>query len=147
MKSDPTWKEALATADHRIAIGATDVYLRRDDWKGLRWSDCVGMRTGGFHRLDIDTDVLFEFAAEGLTGRWYFELEKRGSNGSGEYHIDTEGVQRLLAVLPDAPKEQFIAYLQDCADKVEAQAAKYQAAAMRQYGEAAVLRMASKPHG
>lgn len=145
--NNTTWTQALETVEHRLALGMTDVYLGSDaaTYDSLDWSKCVGMDTGGSHRLDISTSVQFQFEDKGLKGRWYFEIEPRSANGSSHYHIDVAGIQRILAVLPAYPLSQFKKYLNDCATAVEKRADEYQEIATKEYGMAGMLRSAAKP--
>jgi osmotically-inducible protein OsmY len=143
MLDSPTWKQALEQADHRIAIGLTQVYLG-DKFDGLDWSKCVSMETGGSHRLNIATSVVFTFRDKGIEGRWHFDIESREANGSGHYQIDVEGIQRLLAVLPPYPRRQFKDYLDSCVTAIEKNAAQYQEIATKEYGTAGVLRSVAR---
>src|SRR5579871_5692606 len=58
---NPTWAQIAATVKERKAIGQKDVWLGSEDRDDLDWSKCVGLETGGSHRLDISTSVWFYF--------------------------------------------------------------------------------------
>jgi len=136
MMDTPTWTQAVAQAEHRIAIGATDVYLGSDaaTFDSLDWSKCVSMETGGSHRLDIATSVIFRFEDKGISGRWHFDIEPHSANGSNVYEIDVAGIQRILVVLPPSVRRAFMDYLTSCETAV----------LKRAYGMAWMLRRASR---
>jgi hypothetical protein len=143
--SDVTWAEALQQVEHRLALGMTDVYLHTKWDATLDWSKCVDMDTGGGHRLEMATSVVFKFRDKGLEGRWYLEIEGREANGKGYYQVDVPAIQKVMALLPDMVRAKFCAYLLDGADKIEANAANYQAIATNEYGTCSALRTLARP--
>ena len=141
MFGEKDYSEYVKVAAHYQAIGQTSIYLSGD--KEKPWQYAISCEPGGSHRLEISTDVRFKALHEGLEFSWCFDIEPRSANGSGSYHIDIEGIHRVLAKLPMDVANQFVAYLKSCAEAVEKQADEYQEAAKRQYGDAAALRNAT----
>lgn len=128
-------------AAHYHAIGESKIYLHGNGEKP--WQYAKSCKPGGSHRLDISTDVRFTASHKGLEFSWSFDIEPSSANGSGSYHIDVEGIQRVLAKLPMDVATSFVLYLKQCADSVEKKADEYQEAAKRQYGVAYALRNAT----
>lgn len=139
------WKEIARKAKHYLAIGQKRVYLdgRGSDYP---WSFVTRCEPGGSHRLDIYTSV--RFYAEhpsGLSFDWSFEIEPHTANGSGRYHIDVEGCQKIIASIPTAAKKQFRTYLAECAAKVREKGDEYREIAEKQYSDALALEKATTP--
>lgn len=135
------WQEYVKQADHYQAIGETRIHLYGDAEKP--WQYATGCEPGGSHRLDISTSVRFTAAKNGLEFSWSYDIEPSSANGKGDYHIDIEGIQRVLAKLPMKTATDFVNYLKSCADAVEKRADEYQESAKRQYGTASALRNAT----
>jgi hypothetical protein len=137
-----TYAQAIAQAEHRLAIGATEVSLGSAD--GIDWSQCVGVsRSGG----GMPPDALFTFADQGLHLRWYLELQERGTHASFTPAIDVDAVGRVLAALPSgcAARRDFGELLRSVASEIDQRADAALAMAQRDYGAAATLRKLTPP--
>ena len=136
--SEKSWEDHVKLAAHYKAIGGTDIYLYND--AEPPWKHATFCEAGASHRLDIATSVSFKAEISGLKFSWSFDIEPRSANGSGTYHIDVDGIMKVMAKLPEKTRGQFAAYLASCADAVEKKGAEYQEVARKQYGDAAALR-------
>ena len=109
-KARKTWQDYVALAPHYLAIGSTEIILDRGGDKP--WPIVDGVERGGIQRLDIFRDVRFTARHEcGLTFTWWEDLEKSGSSGSSQYHIDVPKLRRLLRILPALARREFAAQL------------------------------------
>lgn len=135
---DMTYSEATRKAQSLKDVGMTNIYLSG----GYPWHLVTDCEPGGSHRMEIATSVRFSAhdPATGLDFNWCFDIEPRSANGSGGYHIDTEGCQRVLAQLPSDAKVSFRNYLADCALKVKDKGDEWMQCATRQLAAAAILR-------
>lgn len=135
------WHKAVEQAAHYLAVGQAELYL--DSQQALDtypWEWAARVRTGGTHRLDIDTNVWFMAEhPSGLTFSWSFDLEPYSANGKGSYEIDADACRRVLALLPLAVRGAFRTYLADCAGKVAAKAVEWRGITERQERDARVL--------
>lgn len=139
---DRTFAGVKANAEHFRAIGETTIHL--GSTTDAPWEAVIRVEPWGTHRLDITTGVRFMAELEGLTYTWSFDIETRDANGASEYRIDAMRVSETLARLSGGPREQFLDYLRDCADRVSTRADEFLKLAQRQYGDAAILsRLAS----
>ena len=147
LREYPTVEEAVANAEHYLALGQTEIWLGHRSEVDRPWHLVTSMREGGSHRLDICTSVNFIAEHEsGLQFRWSIDVEEEGSNGISAYKLNFPLVAQIVAALPEAPREQFRAYLSDCADKVEARGREFMDAATKQFGDAVAFRqLASTP--
>lgn len=144
LQNDRTVAEFVRDASHYKAIGETDIYLFRDV-STLPWEFVTHVEEGGTHRLGIPTSVRFTALHPcGLTFSWTADIEPLDANGSSSYHIDVDGIQRILAKIPSSAAEKFSAYLAKCADAVEKRAAEFQSQANERYGAAEALRKSSR---
>jgi hypothetical protein len=138
MIHDKDWREVVEQAEHYLAIGEPQVYLH--GCTDYPWEYVTRLEPGGSHRLDMDTSVWFTAEhPSGLSLRWTFDMEPRSANGSGSYHIDTDGVRAVLRALPTEARGLFRAYLRTCADKVQAKATEWRQIAERQATDAQTL--------
>lgn len=145
MFDDKPYQDYVKQAEHHIAIGNTKIHLFGDrDEKP--WEIATHCEPGSSHRLDISTSVQFTGKHLcGLTFTWSTDIEPRSASGSGSYQLDLEGIQRVLAKLTNQEcRQQFVAYLLDCAVKIEKNADSYQQEATEKYGQASVLRSAAR---
>lgn len=124
------YKEAIRKSESIKNLGIEEIYLTSD----FPWTLATDCSPGGSHRLEISTSVWF-YATEPNTGlkfRWSFDIEPHSANGSGKYCIDVDGVEKIISVLPDKAKKQFLEYLKDCASKVQKNADEYKKIASEQ---------------
>jgi hypothetical protein len=125
MNKDWSYEEVQKKADAIRAIGLDEVYLSYGE---MPWHLATRMTGGGSHRLDINTSVWFYGIdpKSGIPLRWSFDIEPSSANGSGVYHIDINGCQRVTKLLHGTAKAQFQRYLRTCAQSVAKQATELQ---------------------
>jgi hypothetical protein len=137
------WEFAVQNAAAHKQLGQTDIYLSHDE-KDFPWAHVTSVEAGGSHRLNISTSVSFRAThPSGLTFRWSYDIEPHSANGSGHYHIDVAGCQRVLALLPMTVRREFRAYLAGCAAAVLKSANEYQAIANKEQATADALNAAA----
>lgn len=134
-----SWKHYARLAKHYKAIGNTEIYL--NDGTEFPWGMANSVESGGMHRLSIP--VSFTFRADdpqsGLSFRWFFDLEAKGANGSGKFHIDIERIRQVREMLPDGTRKSFSRILRETSVAVRKQGDDYQKVAADQYAVAAEL--------
>ncbi len=138
MFRDWSYKEVLDKADAIKQMGLDEVFLNKG---AMPYHVATGCKSGGSHRIGMDTSVWFYAASEDLpcTLRWSFDLEPREANGKGTYFIDIEGIRRVLALLPLPVAVEFRAFLKAQTDAIEGHAKELSEAASREYAAWALL--------
>lgn len=137
--NDTTFEKAVANAAAYKAIGQTKIHLF-DKNVEPPWHLATKCESGSSFRLSVATSAQFTAKHEGLEFTWFFDLEKRESNGTGTTKIDMAGCRKVLGKLNGEALAQFRAYLSDVSVAVKKQGDEYQTYADRQYRDAAVLR-------
>lgn len=139
MNTEMTYETAIKNASALKSIGQTRVHLFGKDVEPP-WHIASRCEPGSSFRLSISTSAQFHGEQDGLTFTWFFELENRDSNGTGTTRIDMANCRKVLGKIKGEALAQFRAYLSDVSVAVKKQGDEYQAAADRQYRDAAVLR-------
>lgn len=137
--NDTTFEKAVANAAAYKAIGQTKIHLFDKDVEPP-WhlaSSCV---PGSSYRLSIATSAHFVAKHEGLEFTWFFDLENRDANCTGTTKINMANCRKVIGKLKGEALIQFRSYLSDVSVAVKKQGDEYQAAADRQYRDAAMLR-------
>ena len=139
MYKDWSYGEVKEKADAIKAIGDNEIYLNKGEFP---WHLATHCETGGSHRIDISTSVMFsgEDPKSGIQLRWSFNIESHKANGKGHYDIDVASCQMVLRNLSKVMAVEFRKYLNDCADAVEKNAKEYEAVAGKEYVTAHLLR-------
>jgi hypothetical protein len=144
MNKELTWKERVKLAPEFLKLGQVEQYLSRDD-NDYPWDFAKSCEEGNTHRLEIYTGVWFRADhPSGLKFRWSFDIEKRGSNGSGHYNIDVDGCQSVLAALSGTAKAQFAAHLREASKAVRAKGKEWEAITKAQFKTADDLERAAR---
>jgi hypothetical protein len=109
--------------------------------EGVPFSLATSCEPGGSHRLDMATSVWFYGTDpdSGVRMRWSFDIESPSANGSSSYAIDADACRNVMRELRGEARDQFRAYLADCAAKVRARGEEYRKAADKQAMDAAIL--------
>jgi hypothetical protein len=96
-----TYARAIATAEHRIALGQTDVYID-SEWD-FPFDKVTSVSSGGTYRLNIPSNIYLHFTEAGLSFRLSYELEERDANGAEQHRFDRARVRNLaLKLAPEA---------------------------------------------
>lgn len=135
---DITYAQAVENSDALKKLGQTNIYLGHED--SVPWEFVTKVEPGGSHRLEIATSVWF--TAEhptGLTFSWSTDVEEREANGRGYYMMMPDKCRHIMDRLPTMARQQFRAYLSDCATKVLAKAAEWRAHVERQENDGRAL--------
>lgn len=135
-----TWQDRVEKAKHYRATDNTRLFLSDDDLDDRPWEYVTSLKTGGSHRLDLDTSVQFEaIHPSGLTFTWFLDLEVRDANGRSHYIVATDRIAKVLGLLRGVPRTDFADYLRQCAGKLRENAAKFTEIAAKEYGDASLL--------
>lgn len=91
MISETTYESASALADHYIALGIRDIWLR-GELSTMPWHLAHNVVAGGSFRLNGPCGCRVEaFDPDtGLTFKWSFDFESPSANGSGTNQFDEE---------------------------------------------------------
>ena len=97
-----TYARAIATAEHRIALGQTDVYID-SEWD-FPFDKVTSVSSGGTYRLNIPSNIYLHFTEAGLSFRLSYELEERDANGAEQHRfgdarraVPADGARHLAA--------------------------------------------------
>jgi hypothetical protein len=134
---DITFEKAIEEREALQRLGHTVLFLPDSSTKP--WDAVTGCEPGCSFRNGIPVSVTFQAEVDGLTFKWFFDLEHREANGSSLFHVDTDGCRGVMKLLAPAARERFRDWLLSTAKAVRAKATEYQDAANDQLIVAASL--------
>jgi hypothetical protein len=103
---DLTYRQAVAKAEHLIALGETDVYLYRD-FGDFPYDNIVRVETGSSYRLNGPTSCYLIAEDAGLTFKVSVDFEGPEANGSGRSQFDADKLRELALKLPPPARAMF----------------------------------------
>lgn len=91
MISETTYESASALADHYIALGISDVWLR-GELDAMPWHLASNIKASGSYRLNGPCGCRVDAYDQntGLSFKWSFDFESPSANGSGTNQFDEE---------------------------------------------------------
>jgi hypothetical protein len=105
-----TFDEAVAKADHLIALGDTDIYLYEGE---MPWSLAQTCEAGSSYRLSGPSSVSFKAAhPSGLSFRWSVDFEGMDANGTGRHQFDRDRLREVMRKLPAPTRVKFGQFLE-----------------------------------
>jgi hypothetical protein len=105
---DATYQDALAKAEHLIALGETTVHIKAE---GAPWDKAETVMAGGVWRLNGPTGCYIVARDAGLTFKWSVDFESRGANGQSVSLFDRKRLREVAAMLPPVAREAFAEFL------------------------------------
>lgn len=111
MTFDMTYTKAIRLAEHLIAIGDTEVYLRDDEH--FPWGKAVGVKSGSSYRLSGPSSCYIIAEDAGLTFKLSVEFEGRDANGRGVSLFDRDRLRTVMTRLPDLARAEFALMLEN----------------------------------
>ena len=102
-----TYSEAVAKAEHLIALGETDVYLYREDTADFPYDKIVEVKSGGTYRLNGPASCYLIAEDAGLTFKMSVDFEGPEANGSSRSQFDADRLRDLSLKLPPAARKMF----------------------------------------
>lgn len=142
MKKEWTFERCVADAAALLRLGQDVSYLDSAD-PNLPWADVCKVDPTGCVRNGMCVTCWFHAEhASGIEFVWSIDIEPASMDGTPRFGIDVAKCRGVMGKLPENAAKAFAAYLTDCANKVEARAAEFSAAATNQQQIAAQLREA-----
>jgi len=105
-----TYKEALAKADHLVALGETNVWLHGDD---CPWDKVTDIEGGSARRFNSPTGFRVIVEEAGLRLGWSIDFEDRDANGRSVSLFEPERLRDIAGRLPAVAKVKFGQFLTD----------------------------------
>lgn len=105
MNFDMTYARAIEIAEHLIAIGDTEIYLRDDS--DFPWDKAVSVKSGSSYRLNGPSSCYIIAEDAGLTFKLNVEFEGRDANGRGVSLFERDRLRDVMMRLPDAARFEF----------------------------------------
>ncbi len=103
-----TYTEAVAKADHLIALGETEVFIEDE---GAPWHKVTGIKGGGGYRFNGPTGIWVIAQDAGLTFKWSVDFEGRDANGRGVSLFDRPRIRDTIMLLPPDVRPIFAEFL------------------------------------
>lgn len=129
MKKPHTWQEYVELAPHFLAVGSEEIYLSDTNDEPLDsfpWEFTTSIETGSTFRYNVAVSKWFRAThPSGLRFRWSIDLEKRGSNGSGQLQFNTAKLRLVAQLLPAHLATQYCDSFTDARKELNKQADDY----------------------
>ena len=106
-----TYKEAVAKAEHLVAIGETRIHLERGD-ATFPWHNVSDVEESGAVRLNGPSGVYLIVYHVGLSLYYPIDFEGPGANGRGVSLFDREYLREVLLKLPIQARRKFAGLLE-----------------------------------
>jgi hypothetical protein len=103
-----TYAEAVAKADHLIALGETEVFIEPE---GAPWHNVTSVKSGAGYRFNGPTGVWIIAQDAGLTFKWSVDFEGRDANGRGVSLFDRPRLRHTVMLLPPDVRPLFAEFL------------------------------------
>lgn len=106
------YAEAVAKAEHLIAVGQTRVWVDEND-PDLPWQKVSSVEAGGGYRFNGPTGVRLTVNEAGLELHWSVDFEKREANGQGYSLFDRDRLRDVMLKLPRSTRIKFAAFFEN----------------------------------
>lgn len=119
------FNDALAKAEHYVALGQTEIHLDKND-PNLPWDSVVEIESGGSFRLNGPSGFRVIAKTGGLIFIWYVDFEGPGANGQSYYLFNRDHLHETMRKLPPAARKKLADWMEtDVLPGVEAITAQW----------------------
>lgn len=142
MISETTYESASALADHYIALGISDIWLR-GELSTMPWHLASNIKASGGYRLNGPCGCRVEaFDPDtGLTFKWSFDFESPSANGSGTNLFDEETMLGASRHMSPELREKYANFIaSDVLGAVKARTDEIREALAKQERSESILR-------
>lgn len=94
-----TYRKAIESAAHLVALGETTIYLDEND-PGLPWHKAEDVEVGAGYRFSGPSGCYIIARECGLTLKWSVDFEGREANGQGVSLFDRARLREVARKLP-----------------------------------------------
>lgn len=109
---DATYADALAKAEHLIALGRTTVYLHdSEDDTRLPWDKVISIRGAGSYRMNGPSSCYGCFEEAGLTFLLTLDFEGRDAVGRGVSMFDRAKLRDVMVRMQPAGRVSLAEFL------------------------------------
>lgn len=109
---DVTYADAIAKAEHLIALDQTTVYLR-DGGKDFPYDKTIRVESGSSYRLNGPSSAYLIAEDHGLQFKLNVEFEGRDANGRGVSLFERGRLREVMMKLPAVARKSFADMLEN----------------------------------